>query len=114
MLIYLDDVRPAKYGWETVRSFEEFKKLIQSTNLDDIVAISFDHDLGEDKLGNTLPTGMDAMKWFIEHLIANNLELPSLREIIVHSSNPAGAENIRSYALSAQKANILPTKTRIR
>lgn len=110
--IFLDDVRSPPKGTTLVRSFEEFRDLIKSTDVSKIREISFDHDLGEE--GESERSGYDAAKWLIEYLIDNNLEMTDLKQLRIHSANPVGAENIRSYLISAQEANILPKKTVIK
>ena len=54
--------------------------------------ISFDHDLG----APANRTGMDFAKWLVDYMIDNDIPADLLR-FDVHSQNPIGAENIRSY-----------------
>ena len=66
MKIYLDDVRdPPDDSWTVVRSYHAFRNLLMTTR-EDITEISFDHDLGLDSSNAIAPTGMDAVKWFID------------------------------------------------
>jgi hypothetical protein len=79
--------------------------------------ISFDHDLGPptkdvpiwDFLDNPYPdapadfTGMDFAKWFCLYVLDNGLDLPDDFTYNVHSQNPVGADNIRSYMASFLK-----------
>ena len=96
--LYLDDVRnppieyQQAYNVEIVRSYEAFVTKIRDTGLPDI--ISFDHDLGEEK------SGYDCMKWLVEYLMDNDLEMP---KVLVHSANPVGADNIRGLYDSYNK-----------
>ena len=84
-----------------VRDYNEFIKCIQIIGLPDI--ISFDHDLAQIHYDPTTwtedfkydeETGLDCAKWLVEYCIDNNLPLP---EYNIHSQNPVGAENIRSF-----------------
>lgn len=86
MRIWLDDVRPAPHGFIHVRNLAELKELL-AANPEPIKVMSFDHDLGDGT-----PDGYAIVKWLAE---AHLNRWP--RKIIVHSSNPPGAENIRQY-----------------
>lgn len=121
MKLFLDDERtPAKvYGftknpiyeenWHIVTDYDEFIRYIQNCENRLPSHISFDHDLGEDvaktlvKWGHSkkkarqykknLKSGYDCAKWLIEYVDDHNYPLP---EILVHSQNPVGKENIIS------------------
>lgn len=54
--------------------------------------ISFDHDLGEDQ-----PTGYDIAKMLVEYDSVGNTKFVSGFNFYVHSQNPIGAKNIKSY-----------------
>jgi len=99
MQIFLDDIRtPTAPGWTVVRSFTEFQTLIDS--LDTVLpvkAVSLDHDLGNDEEG----TGVDAARYFCEHLTKLNEKI--LPCILIHSSNPPGAANIASIFTTYKK-----------
>lgn len=90
MRIFLDDERwPPNGCWHIARRMFDIEVLI-STN-QPISFISFDHDLGDN-----VPTGMDIAKYLVEldmdqGIFANDFDF------YVHSQNPVGAENIRSY-----------------
>ena len=113
--LFLDDVRqpsdPANYmpthvrnvyrlkEWIIVRSYDEFVKYITEFGMPEL--ISFDHDLGftdEYYQENDLlspgddKSGMDCAKWLVDYCMDYNQPLP---EFLVHSANPAGAENIQ-------------------
>lgn len=99
MFIFLDDSRDPKdvYGeddsrdWIVVRTPFEFKEVIRNSYSENKnLFISFDHDLGEDENGKLVSTGMDCAKWLVEQNIVPD-------DYNVHSANPVGAENIRSY-----------------
>ena len=62
--------------------------------------ISFDHDLGEEQGGYSFklkPTGLDVVKWMVERDIESPGFIPKDFDFDVHSANPVGAKNIRSY-----------------
>ena len=82
--LYLDDKRDPKTekDWIVVRSFEEFKKVIEERGIPH--HMSLDHDLGENE-----PNGLDCVNWLIE----NELVPYSFN---IHSANPVGAKNMRS------------------
>lgn len=99
---------PSLYSWEIVRSYDEFVQFILKNGLPTV--ISFDHDLawehypqGDLRMGVPIDyskfkekTGYDAAKWLAEHCLNHKLELP---DWFVHSFNPEGAKNIRTYLL---------------
>ncbi len=91
MRIFLDDERfPPDDGreWIIARSFDDVLELTANGLID---YISFDHDLGDN-----VPTGMDVCKWLVEQDM-NYAVLDPNFTFYVHSQNPLGAENIRSY-----------------
>lgn len=100
---YMDEVAVLPYllgKWTVVRSFEEFVHCIGMGCVWE--QISFDHDLGEDKYGRELPSGYDALKWLVEHIM--NQELPP-PQVLCHSQNPVGKANILGYWESFRKAS---------
>jgi len=108
MKVYLDDYRKIPDDtWTLATSYQNFRHVIEDGD-EEITEISFDHDLGVDSSNHVALTGMDAVKWLISHIECFAPELNrSLKAIYVHSANPVGAENIRSYCKSAQKHGIL-------
>lgn len=96
-IIWVDDIRnPKKFLrnysqyseviW--VKHYIEFIRVIQKwLPKDSHIAISFDHDLGEDY------SGYDCAKFLVEYCLDHDIQLPS--QIMVHSKNPVGANNIR-------------------
>lgn len=115
MKIYLDDVRnPYDDSWTLTRNVDEFKMVINGCETDFITAISFDHDLGIDNNGIMLDTGFDAAKWLIEIAQDDPKRIEDLETIIVHSSNPPGADNIRGLFISAQRFGIIKENVEIR
>lgn len=91
MRLFLDDERnPRVEKFDVVlRCANEFKEYIEDLE-SPISYISFDHDLG---LGMT---GYGAVKWLVYYDMYNNV-LAEDFTFNVHSANPVGAENIRSY-----------------
>ena len=76
--------------WIVARSFEDAVNCIISYGQP--YYISFDHDLGESS-----KTGMDFAKWLVDYILDNLQLLPKDFDFYVHSQNPIGAANIRSY-----------------
>ena len=101
--LYIDDERSPKTraNWKVARSSKEAFSLIKELGCPE--HISFDHDLGCDAYGVTLPTAYDFAKELGECLLKNELILPNNFTFNVHSANPLGAENIRSYMTNLLK-----------
>jgi len=96
--LYLDDIRDPKDSgyssnddWEICRTPEEAMQTIKVLGCP--YFISFDHDMGM----GTMLTGMDLAKWIVKKNEKKEIFLPSAFSFKVHSANPIGAENIRSY-----------------
>jgi len=112
--LFLDDVRRPKGtfsymglpvfnepDWIIVRNYYAFISIIEQKGIPDVIA--FDHDLADEHYKkqdfdyndkNAEKTGYHCAKWLIDYCIDNKLELP--HEIIIHSMNPYGSENIKS------------------
>ncbi len=124
--IYLDDQRtPLEEGWIVVRSMEEFSNKIQEVGLESISRISLDHDLDKSAMDEYFsnvaknytidyskivePTGLDCVKWLIDHFYKKNPKRKKMSRfekksypikfpyITVHSHNPIGAANMMGY-----------------
>lgn len=89
-------------NWDIVRNYKEFTEFILQYGVPGL--ISFDHDLAEEHYDSenwqdsTLgiyenETGYDCAKWLLSILDKYKLPLP---QIICHSMNPVGKENIES------------------
>jgi len=106
--IFLDDIRlPPSEDWIVVRGHFGFNSAIFSLSQEDWgngVTISFDHDLGWDDVLGELPDGYHCMKMLCKHLEKNSAINLDKIEILVHSANPVGAENIRAYWKSYKKS----------
>jgi len=99
--IYLDDIRsPVDSNWLVVRSVDDFKKRVLSTSVP-ITELSLDHDLGD-----KVPDGYDAAKWFVEYAMDNEEIAQNLKIVIAHSDNTPGRENIAAYFESAKAHDV--------
>jgi hypothetical protein len=109
MKIFLDDERnPTDWkhydnSWVVVRSCDEFKKTILDAyhNVEEIEAISFDNDLGENE-----PEGYDCAKWLIDQYIV-------VPEILIHTMNPPAGLNIFYLMKNWQKHNNIAQNVKI-
>lgn len=90
--LWLDDVRPPpNEGWEVVRSFEAFKKVVEENGIPAMV--SFDYDLTLDWKDKKTKTGMACAIWLREKILATTMRCPMFE---VHSTNTDGARKIRN------------------
>lgn len=122
--LLLDDMRdlsdcyplhPAylEQNWVVVRNYDDFVEVITKAGLPEF--LSFDHDLADEHYspemynGNAYDalydgfkekTGLHAAKWLVDYCIDNTLPIP---EYTVHSFNPIGKENIKSYLEQAKQ-----------
>lgn len=96
-----------KLEWVIVRNYEQFVETVREKGLPDIV--SFDHDLSEihydpstwtESFRYKEKTGYDCAKWFGEYIVDNKLKIP---DILIHSQNPVGKENITCYFSNFKK-----------
>ena len=97
MKVYLDDVRSLPPGWDpadwhVVRTAEEAIELLKTGKVKEI---SFDHDLGENKM-----TGYDVIKW-IEKSVAEGYFVPP-GVMRIHTANP-GARPAMGQGIEAIK-----------
>ena len=91
--LFLDDERfPPEDGkqWQIARTVDDALMLLHAFGCPTF--ISFDHDLGEDQ-----PTGMDFAKTLVYLDQKTSNYIPRDFTFYVHSQNPVGAANIRSY-----------------
>ena len=93
--LFLDDERfpsdkdPIK-DWVIARTVNEAQDLIRDFGMP--YRMSLDHDLGKG-----IPTGYDFIKWLVEQDMDDVIDIDVIIYFYVHSQNPVGAENIRSY-----------------
>lgn len=78
------------YDWIIARNWYEVEDIILTYGMPNL--ISFDHDLGENE-----KTGYEISQRICEMIMDGKEELPKDFSFLVHSKNPVGAENIRSY-----------------
>lgn len=92
--LWLDDVRPAPGGWAHVRTAPE---AIAAISAGGVVAISLDHDLGDEE---GVGTGYDVAVW-----IENGAATGTLARLIwtVHSANPVGRARMTAALVSADR-----------
>jgi hypothetical protein len=81
--LYRDD------EWFIARDWYEVLGIVLSQGFPQM--ISFDHDLGDNQ-----KTGYEIAQKLCE-MVMDGAELPQGFQYLVHSKNPVGAENIRSY-----------------
>lgn len=102
------DVRYNKLNWVIVRNYDEFVQIIEENGIPEVV--SFDHDLAyvhydhQNKIDYSKfieKTGYHCAKWLISYCLDNDLEFPS--EVLIHSMNVQGSENIKSLFHSVFK-----------
>lgn len=97
--LFLDDLRnPPDYGWDVVRSYDDFVQWIELHGMPEMISfdhdLSFDHYLFNSSEHSVIPydeykekTGFHCAKYIVD----NNLPL---RRWKVHSANTVGRENI--------------------
>ncbi|SDO03025.1 hypothetical protein SAMN05518871_109148 [Psychrobacillus sp. OK028] len=101
--VYVDDLRDCPVGFVVARTFQEAIHLLENQKVD---ILSLDHDLGEDKKGNLLPTGYDLVKYICE----NNLRA---NKIYIHTDNPVGRENMYQTLQGAKRRGFLDSDIEI-
>ena len=86
MKIWLDDLRVAPEGYETVKSVNEAIELIEKCekNNEPIEVLDLDHDLGDYAYD-----GGDAIK-----LLDYIAEMETFYPVEIHTANPVGRENM--------------------
>lgn len=104
--LFLDDIR---FPEDVKYPYGLYSNVIVCRSFDDAVwtvkhhgaprFISFDHDLADVHyiIGDGEKTGYTFAKWFCDWVIDNDVDLGPRFDFYVHSMNPVGAENIRSY-----------------
>lgn len=77
--------------WFIARDWQDVLNLIKSFGMPSL--ISFDHDLGDNSEFN----GYEISKKITDMILDAEYKLPNNFWFMVHSKNPVGAENIRTY-----------------
>lgn len=88
MKLWLDDVRPAPFGWTHVHTAPAAIALFAQGVVEEA---SLDHDLGPSDAG----TGYDVLVW-IERAMFSHAWYGPLPKIHVHSANPVGRKNMHA------------------
>ena len=77
--VYLDDERPTPKGWIGVKTPKEVVNLLKTKN---VVQLSLDHDLGDDK---NIGTGYDVLNWIEKEVFTNpKFKCPKIK---IHTAN---------------------------
>lgn len=132
--LFLDDERkPSQVTWvqlplvewTIVRNFEQMTKLVTERGLP--ATVSFDHDLAEEHYRPSMyaadghynqyygdgtfkeKTGYECAKWLVMYCADRGLAFPTY---YVHTLNPIGLENIKSYIKSYQNICNLTAPTK--
>lgn len=95
--LYVDDLRDCPDGYIIARNIEEAIYYLRNYN---VQILSLDHDLGEDREGNLLPTGYDLVKYICE----NGLRA---EKIYLHTDNGVGRQNMFQTLKGAQKRGFI-------
>ena len=88
MKIWLDDLRPAPWGYESARSVNEAKTLIREAERNgiEIEALDLDHDLGD--FANQGGDAIKLLDWLAER--------ETFYPVEIHTANPVGRANMES------------------
>lgn len=93
------DISIYRKEWHIARTYDEFVTWIETHGLPDF--ISFDHDLADYHYEYSVEySGMDCAKWLVEYCLDNNVPCP---DFVVHSANPACADNISALLNNFRK-----------
>lgn len=109
--VYSKDTDFLTKQWIIVRSHKEFCECIAARYAETKAwpaVISFDHDLADthyemkefDYEEMEEKTGYHSAKWLVDFCLDNKLPLPAFK---IHSQNPAGSANIKSYLENYKK-----------
>lgn len=82
MKIWLDDLRPAPWGYESARSVNEAKTLIREAERNgiEIEVLDLDHDLGD--FANQGGDAIKLLDWLVER--------ETFYPVEIHTANPVG------------------------
>jgi hypothetical protein len=86
--IWLDDLRPAPWGYESARSVNEAKTLIREAERNgiEIEVLDLDHDLGD--FANQGGDAIKLLDWLVER--------ETFYPVEIHTANPVGRANMES------------------
>lgn len=91
--LWIDDIRPVPEGFVWVKNSKDAIDFIDK-NWDDIVLISFDHDLGGDDTAYKVATWMEEEVWNGRRMNA---------DFRIHSANPVGRRNLEAALNNIRK-----------
>jgi hypothetical protein len=89
--LFLDDLRSPTSDLKDVkiaRNVSQAIKLVEGHGLPNV--ISFDHDLGSGEF-----TSPRFMWWLIDQHLDEKFDLNKVKQVLIHSANPVGAENLK-------------------
>ena len=88
MKIWLDDLRPAPWGYESARSVNEAKTLIREAEKNgiEIEVLDLDHDLGD--FANQGGDAIKLLDWLVER--------ETFYPVEIHTANPVGRANMET------------------
>ena len=95
--LYVDDLRDCPKGFVVARNVDEAIHYLENHQ---VSILSLDHDLGEDREGNLLPTGYDLVKIFCEKGY-------HVDKIYIHTDNGVGRENMYHTLKGAQRRGFI-------
>jgi hypothetical protein len=95
--LYVDDLRDCPKGFVIARNVDEAIYYLENYK---VSILSLDHDLGEDRKGNLLPTGYDLVKIFCEKAYR-------AEKIYLHTDNGVGRENMYKTLKGAQRRGFI-------
>lgn len=101
--LYVDDIRDCPEGFVIARNTEVAIHYLKNSKIN---ILSLDHDLGEDKDGNILPTGYDLVKYFCEKGLRAD-------KIYLHTDNGVGRENMFHTLKAAQRRGFIDSDIEI-
>ena len=99
---WIDYSKYTGYFLYTVRNVQQARDFIikHDHNFKDLV-FSLDHDL-QDFHEDGEETGYTFTRWLVNYIVDNGHDLDDLN-VIVHSKNPIGKQNIEKYVENAKK-----------
>lgn len=88
--LFLDDLRDPTWDLIDVlvaRNVHEAEVLVKDLGVPS--CLSLDHDLGKNE-----PSAMAFLHWLVDDHLNGLIDLRLIEEVIVHSANPVGADNL--------------------
>lgn len=98
------DYNTGNAQWIVVRTFNEFKQLIDgmvsSGQITSVVGYSFDHDLMDFDSTGTEFTGCTCVNYLAQVILDNDLPIP---DCYFHTQNQCGRQNMQSVLTSLKR-----------